>query len=100
MKKPALLMLIVLVAVFASRKAITFQPLTMVASNREAEILPKDQLWGEAFKYPYQVQSYELAAKIPNVCIRCRATAIASASGTPACTPASKAPMERTAVSA
>ena len=30
-------------------------------------ILPKDQLWGEAFKYPYQVQSYELAAKIPSV---------------------------------
>ena len=30
-------------------------------------ILPKDQLWGEAFKYPYQVRAYELAAKIPGV---------------------------------
>ena len=30
-------------------------------------ILPKDQLWGESFQYPYQVKSYELAAKIPGV---------------------------------
>jgi len=30
-------------------------------------ILPKDQLWGEAFQYPYQVQAYVMAAKIPNV---------------------------------
>jgi hypothetical protein len=30
-------------------------------------ILPKDQLWGENFKYPYQVRSYQLAAKIPDV---------------------------------
>jgi hypothetical protein len=30
-------------------------------------ILPKDQLWGESFQYPYQVQSYELAAKISGV---------------------------------
>ncbi len=30
-------------------------------------ILPKDQLWGESFQYPYQVHAYELAAKIPNV---------------------------------
>src|ERR1035441_4133492 len=30
-------------------------------------ILPKDQWWGESFKYPYQVQSYELAAKMPSV---------------------------------
>lgn len=30
-------------------------------------ILPKDQQWGENFKYPYQVHTYELAAKIPSV---------------------------------
>jgi hypothetical protein len=30
-------------------------------------ILPKDQLWGEAFKFPYQVHAYEIAAKIPGV---------------------------------
>lgn len=30
-------------------------------------ILPKDQLWGEEFKEPYQVHAYELAAKIPSV---------------------------------
>lgn len=30
-------------------------------------ILPKDQQWGENFQYPYQVHTYELAAKIPGV---------------------------------
>jgi hypothetical protein len=30
-------------------------------------ILPKDQLWGDSFQYPYQVRAYELAAKIPGV---------------------------------
>ena len=30
-------------------------------------ILPKDQLTGDLFKYPYQVHAYELAAKIPGV---------------------------------
>ena len=33
----------------------------------EAQILPKDQLWGESFQYPYQIRAYELAAKIPDV---------------------------------
>ena len=33
----------------------------------EGQILPKDQLWGEAFQYPYQTRAYEVAAKIPNV---------------------------------
>lgn len=32
-----------------------------------APILPKDQLWGEAFQYPYQVRAYEMAEKIPDV---------------------------------
>ena len=32
-----------------------------------APILPKDQLRGEAFQYPYQVRAYELAAKVPDV---------------------------------
>ena len=30
-------------------------------------ILPKDQLTGDLFKYPYQIHVYELAAKIPGV---------------------------------
>jgi len=30
-------------------------------------ILPKDQWWGESFQYPYQVKSYQLAAKMPSV---------------------------------
>ena len=38
-----------------------------LGSGDAMPILPKDQLWGEAFKYPYQVHAYELAAKIPNV---------------------------------
>ncbi len=33
----------------------------------QAPILPKDQLWGEAFQYPYQAKAYLLAAKIPGV---------------------------------
>jgi len=32
-----------------------------------APIMPRDQLSGEAFQYPYQVRAYELAAKIPDV---------------------------------
>src|ERR1035438_8341386 len=35
-------------------------------------ILPKDQWWGESFQYPYQVKSYELAAKIPSVLYQMR----------------------------
>ncbi len=38
-----------------------------LAAGDALPILPKDQLWGEAFQYPYQVHAYELAAKIPNV---------------------------------
>ena len=33
----------------------------------QAQILPKDQLWGDAFQYPYQTKAYLLAAKIPGV---------------------------------
>lgn len=32
-----------------------------------APILPRNQLWGESFQYPYQVRAYQLAAKIPSV---------------------------------
>ena len=32
-----------------------------------APILPKDQLVGDVFKYPYQVHAYAVAAKIPGV---------------------------------
>jgi hypothetical protein len=37
------------------------------AKADQAQILPKDQLWGDAFQYPYQTKAYLLAAKIPNV---------------------------------
>jgi len=37
------------------------------ATADQAQILPKDQLWGDAFQYPYQTKAYLLAAKIPNV---------------------------------
>jgi hypothetical protein len=30
-------------------------------------VLPKDQLTGDLFKYPYQAHAYELAARIPGV---------------------------------
>ena len=51
------------------RRAIMFRPITQhpLAPGEALPILPKDQLWGESFKYPYQVRAYELAAKIPNV---------------------------------
>lgn len=37
------------------------------AKADQAQILPKDQLWGDAFQYPYQTKAYLLAAKIPDV---------------------------------
>lgn len=35
--------------------------------TRLPAILPKEQLWGEDARFPYQTHAYELAAKIPNV---------------------------------
>jgi len=37
------------------------------APGQVMPILPKDQLVGDLFKYPYQTHAYELAAKIPGV---------------------------------
>ncbi len=69
MKRPALLALIALVAVvcFAQGDHVPAYNDHSLRPGDALPILPKDQLWGEAFQYPYQVQSYELAAKIPSV---------------------------------
>src|SRR5580704_6410603 len=68
MNKPALLMVVGLVAVvcFAQSDHVPAFNNGNVKPG-EAQILPKDQQWGEAFQYPYQAKAYELAAKIPNV---------------------------------
>jgi len=69
MNKPALLGLIALVAVvsFAQGDHVPAYNDRPLRPGDALPILPKDQLWGEAFRYPYQVQSYELAAKVPSV---------------------------------
>lgn len=69
MKKTVLLALISVVAVVSFAQgdhvpAFNDHPLT---PGEALPILPKDQLWGEAFKFPYQVRAYEMAAKIPSV---------------------------------
>jgi Protein of unknown function with PCYCGC motif len=69
MNKPALVALVALAAVvsFAQGDHVPAYNDHPPSAGETLPILPKDQLWGEAFKYPYQVQSYELAAKIPSV---------------------------------
>jgi Protein of unknown function with PCYCGC motif len=69
MNKPALIGLIALIAVvsFAQGDHVPAYNDHPLRPGDVLPILPEDQLWGEAFQYPYQVQSYELAAKIPNV---------------------------------
>ncbi len=69
MNKPVLFALIALVAVvsFAQGDRIPAYNDHTLQPGDTLPILPKDQLWGEAFKYPYQVQAYQLAAKIPGV---------------------------------
>jgi hypothetical protein len=69
MKKPALLALVALVAVvsFAQGDHVPAYNDHPPHAGDTLPILPKDQLWGEDFRYPYQVQSYKLAAKIPEV---------------------------------
>jgi len=69
MNKPALVALIALVAVVSLAQgdhAPAYNDHPPQAGDM-LPVLPKDQLWGEEFRYPYQVQSYEVAAKIPNV---------------------------------
>ncbi len=69
MKKPALLALVALLAAvcFAQGDHVPAYNHGPLKPGDAAPILPKDQLWGEAFQFPYQVRAYELAAKIPNV---------------------------------
>jgi hypothetical protein len=69
MNKPVLLALVALVAVvcFAQGDRVPAYNDHTLQPGDAVPILPKDQLWGEAFKYPYQVQAYQLAAKIPGV---------------------------------
>jgi Protein of unknown function with PCYCGC motif len=68
MKKPALLILMALVAVVCFAQSDHVPAFNQGGtSSAEAQILPKDQQWGDAFQYPYQAKAYEIAAKIPNV---------------------------------
>lgn len=69
MKKRALLIAIVLLAVasFAQGDHVPAYNNGPLKAGEAAPILPKDQLWGEAFQYPYQARAYQLAAKIPDV---------------------------------
>jgi len=69
MNKPGQVALIALVAIVSFAQgdhvpAYNDHPLRI---GEASPILPKDQLRGEAFKYPYQVQVYEIAARIPAV---------------------------------
>jgi hypothetical protein len=69
MNKPALIALIALVAVvsFAQGDHVPAYHDHAPGLGETSPILPKDQLHGEAFQYAYQVQAYEIAAKIPGV---------------------------------
>ena len=69
MNKPALLALVALVTAvsFAQGDHVPAYNDHPMHAGDALPILPKDQLWGEAFQNPYQVQSYELAAKIPDI---------------------------------
>jgi hypothetical protein len=69
MHKPVLISLIALVAVVSLAQG-DHVPAYNDHSPHAGEaspILPKDQLHGEAFQYPYQVRAYEMASKIPGV---------------------------------
>ena len=69
MKKPAALVLVVLLAViaFAQGDKVTAYNAHAPLSGELLPILPADLRIGELYKYPYQVHAYELAAKIPGV---------------------------------
>jgi hypothetical protein len=69
MKKPVLLVLVLVVAVLAFAQgdhlpAYNTQP---PLPGQLLPILPTDLRVGENFKFPYQVHAYELATKIPGV---------------------------------
>ncbi len=68
MKRPALLVLIALLAVVCVAQG-DHVPAYNTGSLKPGEalpILPKDQRSGVAFQFPYQVRAYELAAEIPS----------------------------------
>ncbi|MDR3748833.1 MAG: CYCXC family (seleno)protein [Acidobacteriota bacterium] len=69
MNKPVLFGLMVLIAVvcFAQGDRVPAYNDHPPQPGDALPILPKDQLWGEAFQHPYQIKSYEIAAKIPAV---------------------------------
>jgi len=69
MSKPALIALIALVAMvsFAQGDHVPAYNDRPPNAGETSPILPRDQLQGEAFRYPYQVRAYEVAAKIPGV---------------------------------
>ncbi len=69
MKRPAVLLLILLIGVvcMAQGDHVPAYNNGPVKPGEVSGILPKDQLWGESFQYPYQIKAYELAAKIPDV---------------------------------
>lgn len=69
MRKLALLAAVVALTVLAFGQG-DHVPAYNAAAPQPGEvmpILPKDQLTGDLFKYPYQVHAYELAARIPGV---------------------------------
>jgi hypothetical protein len=69
MKKAAVFFLIVVVEVvcFAQGDHVPAYNNAPPKPGDALPILPRDQLWGENFKFPYQVRAYQLAAKIPDV---------------------------------
>jgi len=69
MKRAALLFSITLLAIvcFAQGDHVPAYNNGPLKPGDALPILPKDQLSGVAFQYPYQVRAYELAGKIPNV---------------------------------
>lgn len=69
MKKSAVFLFVILLGVvcFAQGDHVPAYNSAPPKPGDTAPILPKDQLWGEHFQYPYQVRAYELAAKIPSV---------------------------------
>jgi len=68
MRKPALLVFLVALAAvcLAQGDHVPAYNSGSLKPGEAAPILGKEQFWGEAFQYPYQVRAYELAAKIPD----------------------------------
>ena len=69
MNKPAVLALVVALAViaFAQGDHVPAYNSRPPSAGELLPILPPDQRVGENFRYPYQVHAYELASKVPGV---------------------------------